>query len=98
MPTARALWARKETAPAAEPVFATRTGGYLAASNFSGAFKKAAKDAGVRWASLHSLRHTCATELLHRGLNAKHVQVWMGHHSPAFTLAVYVRYLPDDLP
>jgi hypothetical protein len=23
---------------------------------------------------------------------------WMGHHSPAFTLSVYVHLLPDDLP
>jgi hypothetical protein len=26
------------------------------------------------------------------------VQHWLGHHSPAFTLAVYVHLLPDDLP
>jgi len=24
--------------------------------------------------------------------------MWMGHHSPAFTLAVYVEPLPNDLP
>jgi len=24
--------------------------------------------------------------------------MWMGHHSPAFTLAVYVELLPNDLP
>jgi len=38
------------------------------------------------------------TELFERGLNAKQVQLWMGHHSPAFTLAVYVHTLSDDLP
>ena len=32
------------------------------------------------------------------GFNAKPVQIWMGHHSPAFTMAVYVHLLPDDLP
>jgi hypothetical protein len=26
------------------------------------------------------------------------VQVWLGHHSPAFPLATYVHLLPDDLP
>ena len=31
-------------------------------------------------------------------LNAKQVQVWLGHHSPAFTLATYVHFLDDDLP
>jgi hypothetical protein len=24
--------------------------------------------------------------------------VWLGHHSPAFTLAVYVHVLSDELP
>jgi hypothetical protein len=33
-----------------------------------------------------------------RGLNAKQVQVWLGHHSPAFTLETYVHLLSDDLP
>jgi hypothetical protein len=26
------------------------------------------------------------------------VQLWLGHHSPAFTLAVYVHVLSDELP
>ena len=36
--------------------------------------------------------------LFRNGLNAKQVQMWLGHHSPAFTLAVYVHLLTDDLP
>ena len=36
--------------------------------------------------------------LLRNGLNAKQVQLWLGHHSPAFTLATYVHLLPDDMP
>ena len=31
-------------------------------------------------------------------MNAKQVQMWLGHHSPAFTLATYVHLLPADLP
>ena len=31
-------------------------------------------------------------------LNAKQVQMWLGHHSPAFTLATYVHLFADDLP
>jgi hypothetical protein len=32
------------------------------------------------------------------GWNAKQVQLQLGHHSPAFTLATYIEVLPDDLP
>jgi hypothetical protein len=36
--------------------------------------------------------------LFPNGLNAKQVQMWLAHHSPAFTPSVYVHLLPDDLP
>jgi hypothetical protein len=36
--------------------------------------------------------------LFRRGLNAKQVQVWLAHHSPAFTLSTYAHLLLDDLP
>lgn len=50
------------------------------------------------WPGWHTLRHTCATQLFARGANVKQVQIWLGHHSPAFTLERYVHLLPDDLP
>ena len=34
--------------------------------------------------------------LFERGANAVQVQRWLGHHSPAFTLATYVHLLNDD--
>lgn len=40
----------------------------------------------------------CASCLFRAGANAKQVQVWLGHHSPAFTLAACVHLMPDDLP
>jgi Phage integrase family len=49
-------------------------------------------------ATSHSLRHYCATQLVALGLNAKQIQVWLGHHSPAFTLSTYVHLLSDELP
>ena len=36
--------------------------------------------------------------LFRHGLNAKQVQMWLGHHSPAFTLETYVHLLSNDLP
>ena len=62
------------------------------------AVQAAGKRAGIPWAGLRTLRHTCASILFRRGYNAKQVQAWLGHHSPAFTLATYVHLLPDDLP
>jgi integrase len=80
-------------------VFTNRRGepldsAYLAKS----VLKPAALAAGVPWASFHTFRHTCLTELLRSGLSPKEVQVWAGHHSAAFTLSVYVHLLPEDLP
>lgn len=99
---ARALWAARK-APGVQPgdtapVFAGRDGRPLDRSAFYRTVKAAARRVGVPWAGLHTLRHTCATMLFRSGLNAKQVQAWLGHHSPAFTLATYVHLLPDDLP
>jgi len=99
---ARALWnARKAPgvdASDAALIFFARDGGYLDRAQVYRVVKAAAKKAGAPWAGLHTLRHTCATILFRRGWNAVQVQKMLGHHSPAFTLAVYVHLLPDDLP
>jgi integrase len=51
----------------------------------------------VPWVGFHTFRHTCATLLFAEGRNAVQVQHWLGHHSPAFTLARYVHLLDGDL-
>lgn len=80
-------------------VFPNANGTVLDSSNLMGrVLKPAARTAGVPWVGFHTFRHTCATRLFRRGLNAKQAQVWLGHHSPAFTLAVYVHLMSDDLP
>jgi integrase len=81
------------------PVFTSRDGALLDARNLlRRTVKPAAVRAGVPWASLHTLRHTCASMLFRAGWNAKQVQMMLGHHSPAFTLSAYVHLIPDDLP
>ena len=95
---ARELWTRRAGAADDGLVFPNRDGGHLNSSNVHRWFKPAAERAGVPWAGLHTLRHTCATNLFRHGLNAKQAQIWLGHHSPAFTLAVYTHLLSDDLP
>jgi integrase len=80
-------------------VFASRAGTPLVVENvYKRVLKPAARRAGVEWAGFHTLRHTCASMLFRSGWNAKQVQVVVGHHSPAFTLATYVHLVPDDLP
>jgi len=97
----RRLWAARSKRHATDGgfVFVSARGEMVDHSNFcSRIFKPAAKEAGIEWATIHSLRHYCATRLFALGLNAKQVQTWCGHHSPAFTLATYVHLLSDDLP
>jgi integrase len=99
---ARALWElRKERrAQDGELVFTSRAAGVIDQSNLMArVLKPAARMAGVGgWPGFHTFRHTAATMLFRGGANAKQVQLWLGHHSPAFTLATYVHLLPDDLP
>jgi len=96
---ARALWRLRSTSPDEAPVFPSKAGGHLDPENVRNrVLKPAGGHAGLPWIGFHTFRHTCATVLFRNGLNAKQVQMWLGHHSPAFTLATYVHLLPDDLP
>jgi hypothetical protein len=80
-------------------LFPSEVGGVIDGSNLMRrVLKPAGRRAGVPWVGFHTFRHTCATMLLRAGWNAKQVQITLGHHSPAFTLAIYVHFLDDDLP
>jgi integrase len=57
----------------------------------------ACEEAGVEWAGFHTFRHTIASRMFAAGRNAVQVQHWLGHHSAAFTLQVYVHLLDGDL-
>lgn len=95
------LWAWRKGLPLADegsPVFQNGAGGHLDYHNiYSRVLRPAQKRAGLPTGA-HVLRHTCATMLFRHGFNAKQVQVWLGHHSAAFTLSTYVHLLPEDLP
>lgn len=97
-----ALWARRKRANSAQDhalIWPTRNGTPQNPANLHArVLKPAARTAGVPWAGWHTLRHTCGSILFRHGANAKQVQAWLGHHSPAFTLAVYVHILPEDAP
>jgi integrase len=99
---AQELWRHRAAAGSPDddaPLFPSRVGTHLNGENLLGRFlKPAVRRARVPWAGFHTLRHTCASMLFRAGWNAKQVQVVLGHHSPAFTLATYVHLIPDDLP
>jgi integrase len=53
------------------------------------AFRSALKSAGInKKATVHTLRHSCATHLLEAGINLRLIQAWLGHSTPA-TTSVY---------
>jgi integrase len=94
----QALWRARGLASDNDPMFSGRGSRALDRGQVYRVVKLAAKEAAVPWAGLHTLRHTCATLAFKAGWNAKQVQMLLGHHSPAFTLATYVHLLPEDLP
>src|SRR3954451_5105794 len=94
----RAHRAASEWPGTADLVFPALGGGVTDQSNLRRrAMVPAAQEAGVPWIGFHTFRHTCASMLFDRARSAKQVQRWLGHHSPAYTLATYVHLLDDEL-
>lgn len=81
-----------------ELVFKSSVGTFVDPDNLAErVLAPACAEAGVEWAGFHTFRHTVASRLFAAGRNAVQVQRWLGHHSPAFTLATYVHLLDGDL-
>jgi integrase len=77
-------------------IFATKTGTIINPSNLRNrSFKPLLKRAGLPTIRFHDLRHTCATLLLGRDVNAKVVSEMLGHSSISITLDIYSHLLPD---
>ena len=83
-----------------EPVFPNQRGGPLSHDSLSYLLSKHVATARARCPSLvrkrvsaHSLRHSCAMELLHNGVDRAVIALWLGHESVETT---YI-YLHADL-
>jgi integrase len=76
-------------------VFPTPEGGVRAQHVFRRfVWTKILKQAGLRYRKPHTLRHTYASLLIQAGEPLTYVQQQLGHHSAAFTLAVYGHFIP----
>jgi len=101
-PTARLLrsWISERSATPADPLFPNRHGGRLSRDAVAELLSKHVTTAATRCPSLaskhitpHVLRHTAAMALLHAGVDASTIALWLGH---ATTKATEV-YIHADL-
>lgn len=81
-----ANWIRDRQAQPDDPLFANRGGGALAADTVTDLLDKHVAVAATRCSSLrdkhvtpHTLRHTCAMNLLHAGVDPSSIALWLGH-------------------
>jgi integrase len=73
----------------AKPIFTDELGNRLSPKAATNAFYRLAQKANVGTTSLHSTRHTAATELIHGGVDIVTVSRLLGHSNPNVTLGVY---------
>ena len=93
-------WLTERRGEPREPVFPNQRGGPLSHDSLSYLLSKHVATARARCPSLarkrvsaHSLRHSCAMELLHSGVDRAVIALWLGHESVETT---YI-YLHADL-
>lgn len=77
-------------------VFTSRHGKHYTQVTIERHAREIMRSIGKPQGHFHTLRHTCATNLMHATGNAKLVQACMGHHDAAFTLNVY-GHVSDDV-
>jgi integrase len=77
-------------------VFPSQIGTPLDARNLANSpFRRVLQKAGLPRIRFHDLRHTCATLMLARGVDAKTVSDLLGHATIAITLNIYGHVLPN---
>jgi integrase len=77
-------------------IFARPDGYYYSPDKLGTRIGVAMRRAGLSGVSLHSLRHSHASQLLSEGVPITAVSQRLGHRSPNVTLGIYSHCLPDD--
>jgi len=79
-------------------VFSTARGTPINPGNLrSRVLAPAVRRAGLSNIGFHAFRHTCASLLIERRLSLLRIQLWMGHHSAAYTIDTYGHLIDDEL-
>lgn len=79
-----------------EILFVTKNGRQFCVCNIRDMVAKYAKRAGIIHITTHSIRHACATHLLHNGADIRYVQELLGHADLSST-QIYTRIDITDL-
>jgi integrase len=56
-----------------------------------------AQGGGARLGGIHALRHTTASLVIAEGRSPVQIAAWLGHHSPACSMAVYGHLMDDGV-
>ena len=77
-------------------VFCPPEGGYYSPDRVGARIVELMRKSGIEGVSLHSLRHTHASELLSKGVPIPTVAKRLGHANPSITLSIYAHALEAD--
>ncbi len=95
----KAIWRYMAARPAtlaADPLFATRTGGHLERNSLGNMIEATARRAGVPKPTIHRFRHTFAINFLRNGGNVLELQQLLGHEK-LDTVRIYAALAQVDL-
>lgn len=77
-------------------MFAQPNGDFLDPALVSQTIVRRMRKAGIKTTSMHTLRHTHASNLLSRGVPLPAVSARLGHADVNVTARIYSHALPDD--
>jgi len=80
----------------ADHVFLNQKGSLTTNSSYNKCLERLCLKAGIEKVSIHELRHTFATRAVESGMDAKTLQVILGHSDISITMNLYVHSMDDE--